>query len=93
MLARRGPVLLVLGFLIVATNVNLQAIAYDSYVYDNLARSRQALLDQKQKLQETADRIGQQLDNLNHQMDTVNAYLRDTDSAIHDVEDTMAKTQ
>lgn len=70
---------------------NLAAFA-DSMIYNNLSRSRQALLDQKQHLQESADRIGRQIDNLNRQLDTVNAYLRDTDTALRDVENTMAST-
>ena len=70
---------------------NLAAVAFDSQVYDNLMRSRQALLEQKDHLQDSADRIGQQIDNLNRQLDTVNAYLRDTDSAIKDVESTLAR--
>ena len=71
--------------------VNLTALALDSMVYNNLSRSRQALLDQKQHLQESADRIGRQLDNLNRQMDTVNSYLRDTDSALRDVEGSLSQ--
>jgi len=71
---------------------NLAAIALDSMVYNNLSRSRQALLDQREHLQESADRIGRQIDNLNRQLDTVNAYLRDTDTALRDVESTMATT-
>lgn len=70
---------------------NLAALALDSMVYNNLSRSRQALLDQRQHLQEQADRIGRQLDTLNRQMDTVNAYLRDTDSALRDVETSLSQ--
>jgi septal ring factor EnvC (AmiA/AmiB activator) len=70
---------------------NLAALAYDNMVYNNLSRSRQALLDQRQHLQESADRIGRQLDELNRQMNTVNTYLRDTDSALRDVETSLSQ--
>ncbi len=84
-----------IGFcLLVSLGVaNLAAFALDSMVYNNLSRSRQALLDQRQHLQESADRIGRQIDTLNRQLDTVNAYLRDTDTALRDVESTMANTR
>ncbi|HEY9754279.1 MAG TPA: hypothetical protein V6C97_03835 [Oculatellaceae cyanobacterium] len=72
---------------------NLAAFAFDSLVYNNLSRSRQALLDQRAHLQESADRIGRQIDNLNHQLDTVNSYLRDTDTALRDVETSMANAR
>jgi septal ring factor EnvC (AmiA/AmiB activator) len=70
---------------------NLAALALDNMIYNNLSRSRQALLDQRQHLQESADRIGRQLDALNRQMDTVNSYLRDTDSALRDVETSLSQ--
>lgn len=60
-------------------------------VVDNLKRSRDALLTQRQHLQDTADAIGRRIDDLNHQLDSVNSYLRDTDSAIHDVDSALQR--
>jgi uncharacterized protein YlxW (UPF0749 family) len=76
-----------LVFLLTLTNI--AASAYESMIYSNLNRSRQALLDQRAHLQDSADRIGRQIDNLNRQLDTVHAYLRDTDSALRDVETSL----
>jgi prefoldin subunit 5 len=65
--------------------LNPSAIA-DTGVWDNLNRSRDALLAQRTRLQDAANKLGQQIDYLNQQMDKVNAYLRDNDVAIRDVE-------
>jgi peptidoglycan hydrolase CwlO-like protein len=70
---------------------NRSSALIDSSVFNNLSRSRQALLDQRQQLMDSAARLGQQIDALNRQLDTVNSYLRDTDKAIKDVEETMAR--
>jgi len=53
-------------------------------VYNSLARSRDALLDQRTYLQAEADKLQRQLD-------TVNSYLRDNDRALRDVETAMKR--
>jgi len=67
------------------------AAAVDNTVIDNLKRSRDALLTQRQNLQESADAISRRIDELQHQLDSVNSYLRDTDSAIHDVDGALGR--
>jgi prefoldin subunit 5 len=53
-------------------------------VYNSLAKSRDALLDQRTYLQAEADKLQRQLD-------TVNSYLRDNDRALRDVETAMKR--
>jgi uncharacterized protein YlxW (UPF0749 family) len=68
------------------------ATAYNNpALYDNLARSRDALLTQKQHLQETADSLKLRIDEAQRQLDSVNQYLRDTDSALNDVDNAMRR--
>lgn len=68
-------------------------LAASSQVYNSLARSRDALLDQRQYLQGEADRLGQKITALQTQLDTVNGYLRDNDRALRDVETAMRRAQ
>ena len=67
------------------------ATALDSHIYDNLQRSRDALLTQRNHLQQTADDISRKIDALQRQQDTVNSYLRDTDNALHDVDEALRR--
>jgi hypothetical protein len=67
--------------------------ALDGGFYNSLFRSRTALLDQRAHLLESAAQLGTQIDAHNRQLDTVNSYLRDTDKAIKDVEETMARVK
>jgi hypothetical protein len=67
------------------------ARAYDSGVYSNLNRSRDALLGQRQHLQEVADSLTQRINDLQRQLDGVNSYLRDTDNAIRDVDSALKR--
>ena len=53
-------------------------------VYNSLAKSRDALLDQRTYLQAEADKLQRQLA-------TVNSYLRDNDRALRDVETAMKR--
>ena len=83
----RGRVCTLALLLAIGTiGLNPSAIADTTGVWDNLNRSRDALLAQRTRLQEAADKLGQQIDYLNQQLDKVNAYLRDNDRAIRDVE-------
>lgn len=62
-------------------------------VYNSLAKSRDALLDQRKYLQSEADRLSQQVQLLHQKLDRVNAYLRDNDRALRDVETAMRQAQ
>lgn len=65
--------------------------AYNPEVVNNLNRTRDALLDQRQHLQERSDSITRQVGELNRQLDVVNSYLRDTDKNIRDIEDALRR--
>jgi len=67
------------------------AHAYSSDVRNNLNKTRDALLDQRQHLQERADSINQRLAELNRSLDVVNSYLRDTDRNIRDIDDALRR--
>lgn len=83
-------VVMAIEFLVLAC---VGSIAANSQVYNSLARSRDALLDQRQYLQGEADRLGQRIAALQSQLDTVNGYLRDNDRALRDVETAMRRAQ
>jgi hypothetical protein len=83
-------VLMAIEFLALAC---VGSVAASSQVYNSLARSRDALLDQRQYLQGEADRLGQRITALQTQLDTVNGYLRDNDRALRDVETAMRRAQ
>lgn len=73
--------------LLLAAVLGLGSHAYgqrSEQVYNSLAKSRDALLDQRRYLQAEADK-------LQKQMDTVNVYLRDNDRALRDVEYAMRR--
>jgi hypothetical protein len=69
------------------------AIAYDSLVTDRLERSRDALLDQKTRLEESDQRLGEAIDELNTKRDRVKTYLRDTDESLREVEIALRGTK
>lgn len=71
---------------IVTISIGTMAFAENTQVYNSLAKSRDALLDQRQYLQAQSDRLSQQLD-------VVNGYLRDNDRALRDVEAAMRRAQ
>lgn len=65
--------------------------AYNPAVVNNLNKTRDALLDQRQHLQERSDAIARQISELSRQQDVVNSYLRDTDKNIKDIEDALRR--
>jgi len=69
------------------------AIAYDSQVVDRLEKSRDALLDQKSRLEESDQRMGETIDELMLKRDRVKTYLRDTDDALREVEIALRGTK
>lgn len=79
--------------LIVTISIGTLAFAQNTQVYNSLAKSRDALLDQRTYLQTEADKVSQQLDALQQKMERVNGYLRDNDRALRDVEAAMRRAQ
>jgi uncharacterized protein YlxW (UPF0749 family) len=78
-------------FAVVLTMTGFAATAVDTGVYNNLNRSRDALLNQRAHLQEVADNLKRRMDDTQRQLDSVNAYLRDTDNAIRDVDNALRR--
>lgn len=64
--------------------------AYDSVVYDNLKKSRDALLAQQTELQRAYDETAKQIDYLNGKLTRINAYLKQVSSSLKDVDDALA---
>jgi hypothetical protein len=77
---------------IFATADSLQASAtgrYSSEVYQNLQRTRDALLGQKDELQRArADVLGQ-IDKLNQKVGRIDQYLNQIDDSIRDVDSAL----
>jgi len=61
------------------------ASAYDSYVLNNLRRSRDALLTQQADIQRAYDETSRQVDVLQQKLAKLDGYLRQVDSALRDV--------
>ena len=62
------------------------AIAYSNPVRNNMLKSRDGLLDQRSKLEQTYNALGTQIAQMQRQRTTVYSYLRDVDGAIRDVD-------
>lgn len=89
---KRIGVGLALALLVSVFNSNTSQ-GYDSYVYDSLARSRDALLAQKGELQRAYNDVAGQVDKLNARLGRIDAYLKQVDLSLRDVEDAMRKTK
>jgi len=83
----------VLGALVTLIVVQLspKASAYDPSVYDNLQRTRDALLDQRKHLQDVYDQYSNQIDQLQQKLSRINNYLSQNDRALKDVESAIGK--
>lgn len=60
--------------------------AYDQYVYNNLTKSRDALLAQQQELQRASDDIRKQIDLLNGKLTRIDSYMRQVNQSLKDVD-------
>lgn len=59
------------------------------YVFNNLNKSRDALLDQRRELQRAYDDTARQIDLLNQKQQRIDSYLKQVDKAIRDVDDAL----
>jgi chromosome segregation ATPase len=57
----------------------------------NLQRSRDSLLDRRDRLQQEAAQIGSQIDALQQRLSRINDALRDNDNALRDIEGAMRR--
>ena len=76
----------------VARLASPQAKAYDPGVYDNLQRTRDALLDQRKHLQDLYDQVSNQIAQLQQKQARIDGYLGQNDRALRDVESAIGKT-
>ncbi len=75
------------GCLVIA--VATATAAYDTYLYDSLQRSRDALLGQREELQRARSDALSQIDRLNQKVQRIDAYLRQIDDSLRDVNDSL----
>lgn len=68
---------------------NQSSSAYQDYVYANLQKSRDALLDQRRELQRAYDDTGKQIDVLQQKLQRIDNYLKQVDKALRDVDDAL----
>jgi len=84
-----------LSALLIVCAVTIQGIsatsAYDEVNDGNLERSRDALLSQRDHLQQEAAAITRQIDSLERRLQAINDSLRDNDAALRDVERAMRR--
>ena len=69
------------------------ANAYDSNVVQNLYKTRDALVDQRNHLLTKSDQIKNRINELNKQLGVIDSYIRDTDKNIRDVEDAINRVK
>jgi uncharacterized protein YlxW (UPF0749 family) len=69
--------------------VETATAAYDSYLYDSLQRSRDALLGQKDELQRARNDALSQIDRLNQKVQRIDAYMLQIDNSLRDVNDSL----
>lgn len=65
------------------------AVPDGDYVYNNLNKSRDALLDQRRELQRAYDDTAKAIDVLNQKLQRIDAYMKQVDKAIRDVDDAL----
>ena len=83
-----------LGALITLSAGQLMSPKANAYsgVYDNLQRTRDALLDQRKHLQEVYDQTSTQIDQLQQKLSRIDNYLNQNDRALRDVESALSKS-
>lgn len=77
---------LCIGIILSVVLVNSSHAGVDTKVYDNLMRSRDALLSQRAYLQKALDGLSQQLNDLNDKVGRVREYMDQNDQALRDVD-------
>jgi ABC-type transporter Mla subunit MlaD len=66
---------------------------YDSYLLDNLNRSRDALLSQQAELKRASNEVKEEIEKLNQRLTRIDQYLRQVDTALNDVEAAMRQAR
>lgn len=79
----------VFGTLAVVQAFSGTASAYDSGVYNNLMKTRDALLQQRDYLQKAYDDTSKQIDQLQQKLSRVNSYLNQNDKNLRDIDDAL----
>ena len=77
------PVLMLIGL---APYVSQESEAYDQSVYNNLMKSKDALVVQQQELQAAYDTTQKQIDELNAKLGRIDSYLKQVNSSLKDVD-------
>jgi hypothetical protein len=83
-LIHRSLLGLVAAVLLVGFNAGSSS-GYDNYAYNNLLRSRDALVDQRAELERARTDVLGQIDKLNARVARIDSYLKQVDSSITDV--------
>ncbi|HEY9714635.1 MAG TPA: hypothetical protein V6C72_14300 [Chroococcales cyanobacterium] len=65
----------------------------ESRLVNDLLRSRDALVEQRQELEQASDRIAAQIADLQRKQVRIDAYLRDTDHALRNVDSSLRSVQ
>jgi hypothetical protein len=71
----------------------LPGASYDHTVYNNLQKSRDALIAQRTDLEHAHDEVEKQIDNLQTRQTRLDQYLRQVNSALRDVDDALRGTR
>lgn len=63
-----------------------ESSAYDQMVYNNLLKSKDALVSQQTELQAAYDATQKQIDELNAKLGRIDSYLKQVNSSLRDVD-------
>lgn len=77
------PILIAMG---VIPFLSQESSAYDQLVYNNLMKSRDALVTQQQELQRAYDETQKQIDALNAKLTRYDTYLKQLNASLRDVD-------
>lgn len=69
------------------------ASAYDSAVYNNLMKTRDALMQQRDYLRQAYDDTSKQIDALQQKMNRINSYLDQNDKNLRDLDTALRQYQ
>jgi septal ring factor EnvC (AmiA/AmiB activator) len=82
-----------LGVVSAFTANQVLAAGYDPNVYNNLMKTRDALLQQRDYLQKAYDDTNKQIDALQQKMTRINNYLDQNDKNLRDIDQALRQFQ
>ncbi len=77
--------------IVLSTMPTQPSSSYDSYVYENLKKSRDALLSQRDELQRAMSDTDQAIGRLQSKQTRLDSYIKQVNQSLRDVEDALRR--